>query len=92
MTDKIYNKIVQHIIKSIANTVGPVAVMLAKQVEGLTTRPYKVTIEGDPIKVINVLLEKYTKIIGPAAVTLAKKATKPILEKNPKLKVPDGLR
>ena len=92
MTDKIYNKLVQIMIKSVAHTVGPVAVMLANQVEGLTASPYKVTMDGDPVKIINILLEKYTRIIGPAAITLAKKGARSILKKNPKIIIPKELR
>lgn len=91
MTDS-YQKLVDAIIKSVTRAVGPVAVMLANQVPGLTASPYKITIKGEPVKVIKELIKKYQKIIGPTAITLAKKGAAPIIKKNKKLKVPKELK
>lgn len=87
-----YNEIVTATVKAVSVVVGPVAVMLANQIPGLTVSAYKSTIEGDPLKVIDELLETYKKIIGPVALTLAKHAARAILETNPGLKLPGQLR
>ena len=92
MKNENYNELVKSIIKSVANTVGPVALMLANQVKGLTASPYKITINGDPVKVISNLLKTYKRIIGPTAITLTKKGIEQIIKKNKTLKIPDELK
>ncbi|MFQ6010044.1 MAG: hypothetical protein ACE5J7_02920 [Candidatus Aenigmatarchaeota archaeon] len=89
---KEYEELANAIIKSVTDTVGPVALMIANEVPGLTASPYKVTIEGDPVKAINMLIEKYVKVIGPSAVTLAKHGAEPILKKNKRLRLPKILK
>lgn len=87
-----YEELANAIIKSVTKTVGPVALMVANQVPGLTASPYKVTIKGSPVKVIDTLIGEYAKIIGPSALTLAKHGAEQVLKKNKKLKVPKKLK
>lgn len=87
-----YNEVANAIIKAVTNVVGPVALMLANQVPRLNASPYKVTIKGHPSEVIDELVEKYVKIMGPTAVTIAKKGISPMLEKNKDLDIPKKLR
>ena len=86
-----YERLIKSIIDETEMIVGPVAITQANKVKGLEiTRIIK--IKGDPQKIIKSLLENYKSIIGEVAVTIAKRGTKPILEKNLKLKVPEELR
>ena len=80
------------IIDKIGSIIGPVAIIQANTVKGLKASVKKVQIKGNSLKVISDLVNAYKTIIGDVAVTLAKKAAKPILEKNPKLKVPKELK
>ncbi len=86
-----YNELAMAIIKSVTNTVGPVAIMLANQISGLTASSYKVTVEGDPERVIGELINTYSRVVGPVAITLARRGAGPVLEKNKGLKVPKEL-
>jgi len=89
---EIYNQLAKQIVQSVTAIVGPVAVMLANQVDGLTASPYKVTIQGNSVKVIQDLLDRYTEIIGKSAITIAKKSTRDLLFKNKNLKIPKELK
>ncbi len=82
--------------KLISNTIqimrktGPVAITLANKVDGL-----KVSSEGEiielkrePIKIYRDIINMYKRITGPAAETLAKKASEFILDEYPSLGTP----
>ncbi len=86
-----YTHLVRAIINQMRTITGPVAVTQANKVSGLSTNG-KTIIHGNPQRVLNELLNKYALIMGPVAITIAKKGAAPILEKNPKLKVPNELR
>ena len=90
--EKVYEKLVKAIIDQTKSIIGPVAIMQANTVKGLEATTTKARITGDPLKVISNLINAYKTIIGSVAITLAKKAAKSIIEKNPKLKVPKELR
>ena len=90
--EKAYEKLVKAIIDQTKSIIGPVAIMQANTVKGLEATTTKARITGDPLKVISNLINAYKTIIGGVAITLAKKAAKSIIEKNPKLKVPKELR
>ena len=80
-------------MKGINAIIGPVAIMQANNVKGLSvTATGKVEIEGDPIKKIEQLVKAYEVLIGPVAITIAKRAIKPFLEKNKGLKIPQKLK
>lgn len=90
--DRVYEELAKVIIDETKSIIVPVAIVQANTVKGLKTTTAKVQIKNTPIKVISDLINAYKTIIGDVAFTLAKKAAKPILEKNPKLKVPDELK
>jgi len=89
---KAYEELAKAIIDETNSVVGPVAIVQANTVKGLKASTKRVQITGYPLKVISGLINSYKTIIGEVAVTLAKKGLKPILEKNPKLKIPKELR
>ena len=91
MNEKIYAGLVNGIIGEMKKIIGPVAVTQANTVDGLAIDK-KITIKRDGYEVVTRLIEKYKTIMGPVAVTIAKKGVEAILEKNPKLKVPEELR
>ena len=88
----VYEKLTKAIIDETNTIVGPVAIMQANTVKGLKVSTVEVHITANPPKVISDLINAYKTIIGSVAVTLAKKAAEPILEKNPKLKIPNELK
>ena len=89
---KVYEKLANAIIEEINDIIGPVSIVQANTVKGLKASTRKVRITGAPAKVISDLVDAYKIIIGDVAITIAKKGAKPILEKNPKLKVLKELR
>jgi len=90
--EKVYEKLTKAIIDETGSVIGPVAIVQANTVKGLKASTKEVHIKGNPLKIISSLVSAYKAIIGDVAVTLAKKAAKPILEKNPKLKVSNELK
>ncbi len=90
-SQKAYEDVVRGVVGKIEGIIGPVAVKQAESVENLSVKP-AVSIDGDPIKVIDRLLDKYTLLIGPVALTIARAGIREILEKNPKMKLPARLK
>ncbi|MBU2561170.1 MAG: hypothetical protein KKD17_02650 [Nanoarchaeota archaeon] len=86
-----YTLLIRGIIEQMETIIGPVAMAQARQVEGLEIGK-KIAIKGDPQKAIHDLLDRYKSLMGPVAITIAKKGAKQVLEKNPGLKVPAELR
>jgi hypothetical protein len=86
-----YDLIVEAIIEQIGMIIGPVARTQANTVAGLHVNK-KITIKGDPENVIRNLIRKYQRLMGPVAVTIAKKGVEPILKKNPGLNIPNILK
>ena len=92
MPKKIYEKLANAIINEVNRIVGPVAIMQANTVNGLKATTKGVKIERNPVKTISDLINAYKTIMGDVAITLVKKGAAPVLEKNPKLKVPAKLK
>ena len=88
---KAYENMAKAIIDEIDKIIGPVAIVQANTVKGLNATTKEVKINGDNLKVISALISAYRMIMGDVAITLAKKGAAPIIEKNPKLKVPKEL-
>lgn len=86
-----YNDLVKGMVQQMETIIGPVAIRQANQISGLETNGETI-IKGNPARIVKQLIEKYMVITGPVALTLAKKAARPILKKDPKLKVPDLLK
>lgn len=97
MAEDVYKKLIRGIVIQIRKNVGGAAITQANTIDGLKVIVIKDKIKGikltkDPVKVTGDLVEKYVKIMGPVALTMAKKVTDPILKKNPELKFPEILK
>jgi hypothetical protein len=89
---QVYADLITQIVREMQKIMGPVAVTLANKVPGLNVGEKKVSITGNPEKVIFGLLEQYMKIVGNVAITIAKKQSAFFAAKYPNLKVPKELR
>ena len=93
MEKTVYAKMVNSIVKEITTIIGPVAIVQANNVKGLSvTATGNVDIKGDAVKKIEQLVKAYEVLIGPVAITIAKRAVKTFLEKNKRLQIPEKLR
>jgi hypothetical protein len=68
-----YTELAKAIIKQMETIVGPVAKTQANKVEGMKVN-HDITIKGNPQKAIKGLLDKYRSLMGPVAITIARKA------------------
>ena len=88
-----YEKVIITIVNQTNQIIGPVAIVQANNVKGLkVTAAGDISIKGDPVEKIRKLIKAYEILIGPVAITIAKRGITPILEKNPKLKIPKEFR
>ena len=97
MVEDVYKKLIMGIVIQTRKNVGGAAITQANTIDGLKVIVIKdkikdIEITDDPIKVTGDLVEKYIKIMGPVALTIAKKVTDPILKENPELKLPEILK
>jgi len=93
MKDIIYEKVIIAIVNQTAQIIGPVAIMQANNIKGLkVTAAGDISLQGNPVKKIGLLVKAYDVLIGPVARTIAKKGIQKILEKNPGLKIPKELK
>jgi len=69
-----YKDTIKKIIKEMEKIIGPVAKTQANQVNGLHINK-TITLTGDPKKIMDNLILRYKSIMGPVALTIAKKAT-----------------
>jgi hypothetical protein len=71
-----YAEIVVAIINEQFNVIGPVAVERAQSVSGLTVQwgSKSVTIEGDPLEVIDRLVLQYKELFGQISVEVCREA------------------
>lgn len=91
VSEIVYVELIATIVQKMRGIIGSVAVVQANKVSGLKIDG-GITLEGDPVRILDALLSSYKGIIGPVAIALAKQAVKSVLEKNPKLKVPKALK
>jgi len=90
MKKTVYEKSIRGIVNQMTQIIGPVAIMQANTLKGLrVTALGDVDIKGDAVDKIKKLIKAYEVLIGPVAATIAKKGIQKILEKNPKLKIPE---
>jgi len=93
MKKTVYEEIVVAIVEQIDRVIGPVAIVQANTIKGLkVTALGDVDIKGNPVDKIKQLIKAYEVLIGPVAITIAKKGVQKILEKNPNLKIPIVLK
>jgi len=95
MQKQVYKELIVAIIDYTKKFIGPVAMTQAARIKGITIlgKGEKIEIEGEDYqRIINDLIALYTSLFGPSALTLARNGARQVLEKNPGLKVPSGLR
>jgi len=83
-------QIVSNIIKEQQNIIGPVAVEQAKKVPGLIVENngQEIKFNGDQTNIIENLVEKYQALFGKASVEVCKDASRGLIDKLPKDKIP----
>ncbi|RLI95255.1 MAG: hypothetical protein DRO90_00665 [Candidatus Altiarchaeales archaeon] len=89
-----YEDLMTAIIKMQMRVIGEgIAIHLAKSVEGLEITHDGVVVSyiGDPVKILEELVKIYKKVEKNVAITLAIHAIRPLLEKNPELRIPEIL-
>lgn len=90
----VYSQIVVKIIKGQENIIGPIAVEQSQRVDGLDVDWGKqtATITGDPIKVIDELIEKYKELFGQISVEVSKDAVASLVDKLPSNGLPENFK
>ncbi|MBP7967651.1 MAG: hypothetical protein IT215_01660 [Chitinophagaceae bacterium] len=72
-----YKKAVSRIIKQQRSVMGPIAIDLARRVDGLTiTNSNDIQIKGDGSIILSNLVNEYANLFGRAAVEVCKDAIK----------------
>jgi len=89
-----YEDLIMAIVKTQAKVIGlGIALHIARGIQGLDISEDGVaaTYDGDPITILENLVERYRKVERDVAITLAKKAIEPLIAESPELKVPEVL-
>ena len=94
MNDNIYLQIVKSIIEHQESIIGPVAIERAKAVEGLSLDwpSKKVEIKGNPMNVIDQLVEQYKSLFGQISVEVCKEAVGRLAQQMAPDQIPASLR
>jgi len=81
MTTDVYSQIVESIIRHQEAIIGPVAIEQAEQISGLRVDwdHHEVTISGDPIHVIDMLVQAYKNLFGQISVEVSKEAASALI-------------
>jgi hypothetical protein len=89
-----YEQIAQFIIEKFMLVVGgAIAVERARKVSDLTVDDNgKITAFTGDDKTVIALIEQYQELLGPAGISFARDAARPVVTQNPKLLFPDILR
>jgi hypothetical protein len=90
----VYSQIVQSIIRHQEAIIGPLAVEQAQQIRDLHVQwdKHEVTIDGDPIKVIDNLVQAYKQLFGQISVEVSKEAASTLLGRLQADRLPQTLR
>jgi hypothetical protein len=77
----VYAQIVESIIRHQEAIIGPVAIEQAEQIDGLQVNWGKkeITIEGDPVTVIDNLVQAYKSLFGQISVEVSREAAASLL-------------
>lgn len=88
----IYAQAVQFIIKEQQNIIGPLALLQAQKVAGLSASSDEVKIQGDGKQVLEHLVEQYEKIFGKTSVEVCKQAIQPLASQFSPAQLPEILK
>jgi len=94
MTNDIFVKIVEKIIKEQEVIIGPIAIEQAHRVKGLTVNwdSHEISFKGDESKIIEDLIEQYRDFFGQVSVEVCRHAVKKLISQLPLGKQPLLLR
>lgn len=90
----VYAQIVESIIRHQEAIIGPVAVEQAEHVEGLQIDwpQHQVTVSGDPVTVIDDLVQAYKNLFGQISVEVSKEAAGSLLGRLEANRLPQTLK
>jgi predicted Zn-dependent protease len=90
----VYAQIVESIIRHQEAIIGPVAVEQAEHVQGLQVdwAQHQVTVSGDPVSVIDNLVQAYKNLFGQISVEVSKEAAGSLLGRLEVDKLPQTLK
>jgi len=90
----IYSQIVESIIRHQEAIIGPVAIEQAEQIAGLTIDWPKrqIGIQGDPVQVIDTLVQAYKSLFGQISVEVSKEAASSLIGRLQPDRLPQTLR
>lgn len=90
---EIYRELIERVVQGMRAIIAGVAITQANVVAGLAVSKdgLIIKIEREPADVLEDLVSRYERIMGPVAIRLAKKAIRPALEKERDLKLPNKL-
>lgn len=88
-----YSQMIKNIIQAQTEVIGPIAVDQANYVEGLSVNnKLEVSLTGDPLKVIDALVEQYKSLFGQISVEVCKEAVGRVAQSITADKLPVSLR
>lgn len=88
-----HDKIAEKIIEGQEEIIGPLAVEQAQKVPGLSVDwdKHEVTIQGDQKEVIDRLVQRYSRIFGPASIEVCRNAARQLATQVPAADLPKTL-
>lgn len=89
--EKLTKALIKDIVKEMQHIIGDVAIVQANLVPGLTIN-HEIIITIDPSIVTEKLIERYQRLMGPVAITIAKKGAQKATKKWKGLTIPEILK
>lgn len=84
-----FDEVATAIITGQKQVIGPVAIALARKVDGLdVTDDGTATIRGDGVKAIESLVREYSALTGQLGVRMCFNAAQPALRQHPSVEIP----
>lgn len=88
-----YAQIASKIIKEQQSIIGPIALDMAKKVNGIqVVSADEVRVSGNGKQILDALVSQYAKLFGKASIEVCKEAFGPYSDKIPSTEVPDILK
>ena len=88
---KSHQLLIEAIVKEMQHVVGDVAVVQANAVPALAMTKKRIVPKSQQA-IITELVERYKRLIGPVAITIAKRAAQKAAQKHKGLKIPGVLK
>lgn len=90
--NSIYEQMAEKIIAKQETIIGPLAIDRAKSVQGIKIEGEAVKIEGQPLEVIDSLIQMYEQLFGDLSVQVCKEAVGGHIQKLKSDEIPESLR